>query len=135
MAIKEAIELLEKIEWVGKNGNCRICLGIKPIHYSYCAFHQALAILKEQPLAGEITKKVRTTLGTALQCGRATGYIFDEEELYEIKKLCDRLDTSEARLKDLLEALRKYGDHEPGCVKGDACHCGYEATIANAPKE
>ena len=34
----------------------------------------------------------------------------------------------------LVEALKKYGDHEPGCVKGDACNCGLEAIIKRTTK-
>ena len=29
----------------------------------------------------------------------------------------------------LVEALKKYGDHETGCVKGDACNCGFEQAL------
>lgn len=63
----------------------------------------------QQPTAGEFTKKVRTALGTALQCGRATGYLFDDEELYEIKKLCDRLDRAEAENGKLLDTIMAAG--------------------------
>ena len=31
--------------------------------------------------------------------------------------------------KKLVEALEKYGDHEPGCIKGDACNCGFEQAL------
>ncbi len=31
---------------------------------------------------------------------------------------------------DLLEALKKYGEHQAGCMLGDACNCGFEAAIA-----
>ena len=29
----------------------------------------------------------------------------------------------------LLKALKKYGDHEPCCVKGDGCNCGFEQAL------
>ena len=29
----------------------------------------------------------------------------------------------------LVDALKKYGDHEPGCIKGDACNCGFEQAL------
>lgn len=29
----------------------------------------------------------------------------------------------------LVKALKRYGDHEPCCVKGDACTCGFEQAI------
>ena len=29
----------------------------------------------------------------------------------------------------LREALEKYGDHEPCCMKGDACNCGFEQAL------
>lgn len=32
----------------------------------------------------------------------------------------------------LLEALRRYGEHEPGCMKGDACNCGLEQALQAA---
>ena len=31
--------------------------------------------------------------------------------------------------KKLVEALKKYGEHEPGCIKGDACNCGFEQAL------
>ena len=31
--------------------------------------------------------------------------------------------------KKLVKALIKFGDHEPGCVKGDACNCGFEQAL------
>ena len=31
--------------------------------------------------------------------------------------------------KKLVEAFKKYGDHEPGCIKGDACNCGFEQAL------
>ena len=34
-----------------------------------------------------------------------------------------------ADYEKLVEALKKYGDHEPGCVKGDACNCGFEQAL------
>ena len=33
---------------------------------------------------------------------------------------------------NLLAALVRYGEHEPGCIKGDACNCGLRAAIAKA---
>ena len=33
---------------------------------------------------------------------------------------------------DLLAALVRYGEHEPGCIKGDACNCGLRAVKAKA---
>ena len=36
--------------------------------------------------------------------------------------------------KKLVDALKKYGDHLPGCVKGDACNCGFEQAL-KSPKE
>lgn len=82
----------------------------------------------EQPPAGEFTKEMRLTyeLRPKIIEGKiAAKHIFD---------LCDRLDCSEASRKKLLEALERYGDHEPGCIKGDACICGFEAALA-AEKE
>ena len=29
----------------------------------------------------------------------------------------------------LVEALKKYGDHKPGCIKGSACNCGFEQAL------
>lgn len=42
------------------------------------------------------TKKVREILATILQC---PGYKINEKELYEIKKLCDCLDTTISTMK------------------------------------
>jgi hypothetical protein len=35
----------------------------------------------------------------------------------------------------LLAALKRYGDHEPGCVKGDACNCGFEQALKESEKK
>lgn len=32
----------------------------------------------------------------------------------------------------LVEALKRYGDHEPCCIKGDACNCGFEQALKEA---
>jgi len=42
------------------------------------------------------------------------------------------IDDLKQQRDDLLDALEKYGDHEPCCVKGDACNCGFEAAIKKA---
>ena len=34
----------------------------------------------------------------------------------------------------LARALRRYGDHEPCCIKGDACNCGLEQALSEAEK-
>ena len=47
-------------------------------------------------LPEEPTKKVREILVTALQC---PGYKINEKDLYEIKKLCDCLDTIISTMK------------------------------------
>ena len=33
------------------------------------------------------------------------------------------------RITELEAALRKYGEHEPCCIKGDACTCGFEQAL------
>lgn len=38
--------------------------------------------------------------------------------------------TDALHLFDLAEALERYGEHETGCVKGDACTCGLRAALA-----
>lgn len=34
----------------------------------------------------------------------------------------------------LAGALKRYSDHEPGCVKGDACICGLRQALKEAEK-
>lgn len=93
MASKEAIDYIEKAKthlerFGGSSSHC----------YDY--LNQALAILKEQPSAGEFTKKCREKYGYKfmkvcrwnIHCGKA------------FKEACDIIDTSEASRKDLLEA-------------------------------
>lgn len=35
----------------------------------------------------------------------------------------------QAKNKLLREALERYGEHEPCCMKGDACNCGYSESL------
>lgn len=60
-----------------------------------------LDLLKQQPIEGESTKKVRTILADLLHDGRPTGYILDAEEINEIRRVCDRLDRAKAENKDV----------------------------------
>jgi len=59
-------------------------------------------------------------------------------ELYRIgisdgrKQLQAELDK---RHEKLVEALKKYGDHEPCCVKGNGCNCGFEQALKEAKEE
>ena len=95
--------------------------------------------------------QAEASLKTSSDAGRQLGRMLKEAdaEIHKIrpfadcyKRICEILgiekdvlgyiEQLEAKLKDLQEALRKYGDHEPCCVKGDACTCGYEAAIAKA---
>ena len=81
---------------------------------------------KQQPPAGESTKE------------KIEVRIFECQNWVNAKDWNDlraRLDTAEALNKDLLTALIKYGNHEPGCMRGDACNCGFKAAIAKAHKE
>ena len=64
---------------------------------------------KDQP-SSEFTVKVRTTLAEMSHDGRLTGYILDVEEIAGIRRLCDRLDKSEASRKELLDALSHIKD-------------------------
>lgn len=72
-------------------------------------------LVERQPAAGEQTKRVRTILANVLHDGRPTGYTLDAEEIYEIKGVCDRLDTSESINVDLVEALEEIRDLETEC--------------------
>ena len=50
---------------------------------------------------------------------RQQEWIKDLKELRSVK----------AENKRMRDALKKFGDHEPGCVKGDACNCGFEQAL------
>ncbi len=60
--------------------------------------------------------------------------ISPQEEWWE-KNLLEaytEIETLQQQRDDLLAALNKYGDHEPCCMLGDACNCGFEAAIEKA---
>jgi hypothetical protein len=45
---------------------------------------------------------------------------------------CDTYDKKQQlqeNLKTKSEALKRYGEHETGCMKGDACNCGFEQAL------
>lgn len=51
-----------------------------------------------------------------------------KEDLANAKELVRRWNSHD----DLLAALNKYGEHETGCMLGDACNCGLEAVLSQA---
>lgn len=97
---KEAIESILIQAKIAHNDDCLLCAR-KDI-----AINQVLLLLKQQPPAGEWTKEkieVRIFEGKYWVCA------------HDWNKLKDRLDTSEAREKDLLEALEQIRDLETEC--------------------
>ncbi len=76
--------------------------------------------LKAEMKRAEKYKKGIDTLHEAL--GKANVEYLDlrHEKDEEIKKL-------QARVKEQGKALKRYGEHETGCMKGDACNCGFNA--------
>lgn len=85
-----------------------------------------ITLLKQQPPAGEFTKEAREKV--------TEHRIIVGNYLLEA---CDRLDRAEAINKDLLEALKKYGQHSQEChderyPEAWHCICGFETAIAKA---
>ena len=70
-------------------------------------------------IKGMISGIQRATSEITIKIAKREGY---EEALKELKHVINSH-------KKLVEALKKYGDHEPGCVKGDACNCGFEQVL------
>lgn len=65
--------------------------------------------------------------------------IIDEvgNDVGKIKKATDRKYIIKAvNCHDkLVKALKKYGDHEPCCVKGEGCNCGFKQVLKEAEKQ
>ena len=51
-----------------------------------------------------------------------------------MERMIERFNVLATSQEELLAALKKYGDHEAGCIKGDACTCGLKAAIKKAEK-
>lgn len=94
-------------------------------------------LIEQQPPAGEWTEHWRYRLNNAVtlfKMGKNPDEWF-QDIVTGFREACDIIDTAEALNKDLLDALEKYGEHEPGCMLGDACNCGFRAVIAKYQKE
>lgn len=101
---------------------------------------EALKIIEgEAPEPPPAEEKV--TLGDRLK--GSLKYCKEDKTLYLSKLPCPlciqaRLDTSEANLKDLLGALKRYGHHDSPCAgildlnEDSGCTCGFAAAIAKA---
>lgn len=135
--MSQIIELLEKARSVARVAEPNKA-GYECIEQH---IEQALTLLEQQPTAGDFTSNVRLNL---VNWKEHIPGLFDVRVRTIIKWLeeaCDHLDISEASRKDLLKALRKYGNHKLPCkhrglnMREDwSCTCGLSTAISKAKK-
>ena len=111
---KEIIDLLEKIQ-----SNLKLCL-LHNHEEEQKYVDQALTLLKQQPTAGEFTKKIRSFVKMY------ENEIPKRAEITFLKEACDRLNRAEAINKDLLVELEKVNQ----CFK---CKFGYRTSELTCP--
>ncbi len=152
----EAIELIEKLADENKWEKNRDGYWVYSETCPCVIARQAIAKLKEHPSASEFTKRFRATCEVAYRdCNISekqiqnvlnnTGLLGLRVRLLEGMsaakdglEACDRLDRSESSRKELLDALKKYGNHQEGCIlsykykpTGLRCTCGFDAITTN----
>ena len=125
---KEIIDLLEDAK-KQHNDDCILC-AVKDTR-----INSALALLKQQPPAGEFTKDFRERISRYRKTHVLSHVPYTVGILNRGEKLCVRLDTAEAINAELLTAFKRYATHDPDCHKisrfgvDNDCTCGFDKAL------